>query len=924
MAVLRQSEAANFGAQDTRQGPNAQVGPVGNRNPGSAVLDHTVQTPSDKVANVGWQLDLLKTLTQSVSPYVPQIAKNLTESAYLSGQAKATAGELESEINSDPITSMWQTAGHRDMMNQLRVLEAQQKFKEELPRLRTLEPQEAEQWIAQQRADLLPHIEAGSNRVRDGLLGKVALHERTAMAEYGDARKKWIVDNIMKTQGALVQGGFDRLSGIQQELMVNGGDGALYKKGVEEFAGNLYQGIWMNDRLPVESKVAMMKEAMDYALATNHPAVYDYLATTPLPTPDGSKATMLSYLPTEQMHSLANKRREVGERTAAFRNMEDTQAKAVLDVQLENGSYNGTWGELNDQLRGMMARGTIKEGEYQSTLKAYLKMTDGVKDQYALADAGMRGDLETIYALGGDPEKALKAVNETFKASPGKPGTPLNQQVQQLLVMGKNGMKQGYKAVGERLGVSVMQLGRGDGTIDQQHAENIRTVFQHMDGLDEAARGAAMTDLMSGMDDSTQTKMLLLRNGMKYGNLTFEQANTKADQIIADTAAMSASERAAVANQKTSEIAKAVREYDSNGLIFTGWNKLKGIVSGDAAAKDKITPSTSPWSNDQTVAEFASRARTEVMKEAHALSMLNPGLSSEDVVSKAAANVAARTISTTQGPLHLPAGVNKQKFFGTSNASDEELGRAVSTIVKPTTPGGKVAFTVADGKINFREVAADGSPTTHFGTVNPKEVNRLVESDREERFGTRNRISGAGVTLGKGNDVVSFSGRNTSTAPDEWAYSFREGLTQREGIKNVLYDDKTGKPLAAGEKPKGTATVGVGLTGDYMPQPDANGRYSKESLDKAFEKATNDAMYSGRRVANAIGKPNSKPAFMLLSELAYQSGNNFSQLTTYQPVLAGIRRGDKTAAIDAFKNTPAYKASSASRQNHYLDLINQI
>lgn len=914
MAILRQSEQANLGVQDTRQGARAQVGSVGNRNPGSVVLDHTVAQPYAKSGAASWQEDLLRTLVGTASPYVQQIGKNLTQSAYLDGQAKAAAGATEAELESDPVTQMWATAGHRDMMNQLRVVDAQTKFEADLPKLAAMEPAEAEQYIAAQRNELLPYIEAGSNNVKQALVGKLALHERSAMTKYADARRKYIATNILRTQGAVLQSSVARLGNIRQKLMAEGGDEAVYAQEVDAVAGDLYQGTWLNNRLPYESKVAATQEMMEYALANNEIKLYDKLATTPMPNPDGTFATLFSHMPTDKQSALSNKRREVFERTSAFRNMEATQQKAVIDAEIQNGSYKGEWDDITKSLQGMLANGTIKEGEYQSTLKNYLLMKGEKADTFGLAQAYQRGDLETIYKMGSDPTKARKAFESTFAAAGGSPGDDLQTQTQKYLVAGMNGMSSAYSAVGDRLGVSVNQLSRPDGTIDQSHAQNVRTVFSHMDRLEQSAQGTMMANMLEGMDDSTQTKVLLIRNAMTHQGLSFEQAVTKADKIMTDESQMSKSEKAAIAGQRATDVQKAVQGYDTNGMISTGWNKLKSIVSSSAGALDKITPSTSPWSNDQTVAEYAANARIEVMKEAKALSMLSPGLSAEDVVTKAAANVAARTVTTEQGPLHLPAGTNKQKFFGLKeNANDEEIGRAVSAIIKPTTPGGRISMTIADGKLNFMELNADGEPTTHFGTVKPTEVSKRVAEEKDIRFNKVDKISGAGTTVGTGNDVVSFSGRNTATVPDAVAFQFREGLTKREGIKNTLYKDKLGNP-----------TIGVGLTGQYMPKPDADGRITKQAFDKAFEKATNDALYSGRRVAAAMGQPNNPNAVLLLSELAYQSGNNFAGLSKYQPVLNALRAGNKTAAVDAFKSTPAYRVSGPERQNHYLQLINQI
>jgi hypothetical protein len=805
--------------------------------------------------------------------------------------------------------------------------DAKATFQRDLPALAAQGPAAMQDYLDKRRETLLPDIMSGSGHVADALTAQLALEEKAEMYKHGDEHRKWIATNVMGGVSTIMQTTFQNLNISRDKAMAGTYAPETYAREVEVAAGDLIGTIWNEPRLDRGAKLKFTKEAMDYALENNQIGLSDYLSNHAIPLPDGSEAPLLSHMPIEEHTKLSNKRREVWERTAAFRNMESTQEKALIDAQIQGGTYEGSYDDLTSKLQPMMANGTIKQGEYASTLQAWHSMNAKQGSKWAATQAFLAGDQSALSGLGLSPEEGLSALEDTFKAKNGKPGSTIQEQLGPLLIAGKNGMAPAYTAIGKRLGPAMMQLVRADGKINEDNRDYITGVFTHMDGLDQSAQGAAMAHLLKGMPDNVQDKVLTIRAAMGTGGLAFEQAVTYADKVEADNAKLTNSQKAARSAQKTTDIDKLVAAYEPMGLFGSAWNAVKSVVSAEAAAKGSLVPTTSPWSDDQRVAEMAGQARIEIAKEAHSLSLFNPGMDSESLVTKAAANVAARTITTSQGALHLPAGMDKQKFFGTTklqNLSDEELGRAVDSIIKPKTEGGRSDFRVSDGKISYQEYDVKGNPTSNFGNVDPKSVQHFINAEREEKFKSHEKISGSGNTVEKDGAAVTYSGRNTAAIPDRWAYKYRDNLVKNEGVRDYLYDDATGKRLAPGEKPKGTATAGVGLTKDYLPQPDANGKFTKEQLDAAFQRASDDAMRAGARVAKAVGREHSEPAFLLMSELAYQSGTAFTDLKAYRPFMDTLRFGNKVAAVDAFKSTPAYKRSGSARQAHYLNLINQI
>ena len=915
MAIQRDSKPADFQAQEYLRGAEAQVGGVGNRNPGSTAFDFGQRVPQDASAGHSWQLDMLKGLVGGIAPYVQGIANNLNKNAYLEGQVAAAAKQTEEDLDANPITGHWQIAGHRDLTNRLRISDAQAQFDKDLPMLATKGPEEMQKYLDARRETLLPALASSSGQVAEALTGQLALDERTAMAKHAGAHKKYIIDNIVGAQGAIMQNDLASLKRTREEAMLNPELGIdAYTKAVESSAGNLVQGIWYNPRLDYPSKVKFTQEAMEYALANDELGYFDYLAHTPIPLQDGTNAPLSAHLGINEWAKMADKRRSVDDRVGMFRNLEQMQQVAMTEAGIKEGTYEGTYDDLTKATRGWLVSKTIDKGQYNNLIEGYMRMKGKQDNSYAITDAYIRGDYDTLYKLGSNPTDAASTTVASFAAKGGKPGVDLPAQLPILMTAGQNGSAGAYKLVGERLLPSLTQLIRPDGTIDSQHAQVFGMVNEHINSLEAGARDAAMTDLLTGLPDSKKDLVLGLRARMKDG-ANFAQAMT--EQLAADkeVSGMSPAMRAAASVTKQTDITKALDNYSPMGLWDQAWNSVKSTFGSDVAqARGVVAPRTSPWSDDQTVAKFNQQARMEIAREAQALSILNPGLDGESLVTKAASNVASRTVKTEQGPLFLPKGVTAQKFFGLpDSASPHEVAQAVSEVVKPTQDGNRVAFDVAEGKIRFQEYTPDGTRTNHTGTLDPRSVRPVYDQKAQERFKRYDEIHGSGTNFRTGGEGVQFNGFNTAAVAAPWVFDLRKSLVQNEGFKSEVYKDT-----------RGNDTIGVGLTGQYMPKPGPDGKVSKEQLDQAFWKASNDAATSGKRVANALGMPQDRNAFLLFSELAYQSGSSFSDLRSYRPFLDTLRTGDKNAMQEAFKNTPAYKASGANRQKHYLKLINDI
>jgi len=914
MAVIRDSQAAQFAQAEPVGGPRAQVASAGNKNPGSAVFDFNQRTPVDPSSGHSWQLDLLKTLVGSVGPYVPRIQENLQTNEYLRGQTAAAAGQVEDDLEANPLTGDWAIAGHRDFQNKLRMADAKAQFELDLPGLAAQGPEAAKAYFDQRREQLLPHLNSGSGKVAEALQGMLALDERAGMAKYGEERAKWITNNRVAANGALMQQSVASLANARKRAMVDNAGTDSYLKQIQSTAGDLVASVWLDDSMPRPAKIKQTQETLEYALANDEIGLYDYIANTPIPLPDGSRVPLSAHLPPNEWAKLADKRRLVDERTALFRNMESVQEMAVMEGQMKAGTYEGSWEDLTKKLQEKVALKQITGGEYRSALDNFIAMKGKSDNEALLAGAAVRGDLQTMYANGSDPSDALGKLVNSFAAKNGRPATPLLDQLDPLMMAGKNGTAGAYKEVATRLLPSMSQLLNPDGTISKQHADVFARVNAHLDSLEGDNLTAAKEGLLSGLPDAQQTTLLGIRSRMKDG-LSFPQALTSQLEADRANAGLKAGERAAMAaGHKTKDLEAALAEYQPAGLLSRAWNSIK-FLSPDATTKDILAPKISPWSNDQTVGRFAAQVKNEVQMEAYRMLTSNPGIQTADLVEKAAANVAGRTIPTEHGPLIMPAGKTPNQFFGLpeNGATSTELSKALNTFLKPSQEGNRMAFNIAEGKIRYQEYAPDGSPTNKFGDLDAKSIKPIVEANRAERFNRSNEVYGTGRTTSVGNAAVTYSGQNSAAVAPGLMFEFRKNLVDNEGVRDRVYKDSLGND-----------TIGVGLTGKYMPRPGPDGKYSKESLDAAFHRASDDAANSGRRVAQAVGLPNDKNAFLLFSELAYQSGSSFADLPKYRPVIAALRAGAREQASKLFMQTPAYTVSGANRRKHYLNLLNNL
>lgn len=904
MAVLRESKGTEFTAQDTRRysQQDLQVQPVR--------PNGTVSVGSDD----DWKGRLLQSLTGSLMPLAKQYTETTQMERYLEGQAKAGQIGSEQEIQGNPLTRDWEVAGYRDVMGKLQIADTDAQMAVDMKLLREQSPEKMQEYLAERRAAVSPNLASMSRDQRGNAFGQLLMSDRAAITKHTAEHSAFILDQKVRPirESAMVG-----LTALQDARTKASMDPAQYKGAysaqLDSVVANIATNMWNDPTLPLEVKQKFTVETLQHALDTGGVDVYNYFNNTQLDMPNGQKMRVLSMLDEKDTVKLSNQFKAAMQETSLDRNMNELNRKADIEAQIKAGTYTGTQDDVQRNANAWRAAGIFRTQEaYEGHMQAFASMRSGQADESRLASAFLTGHTQELANLNKTPQEALEAVEKRFS----KLKLPLHERAAQLLNVGdQHGMADAYKAVGKYLGPAMMQLGNADGSINADNKALFDTVNSRITAAEASGNQKAYTDLLDGMTDAQKKQMLTVRAyiGERY---TVEEALRKTATDQAKYAAMDPSMRAALAPARD-EISKALESYDSQGTIM---KNIRGLWD---STKGALAPNETPWFEDSRLAERqVSTMRGEILIEASNLSMTNPGMSADSLITYAASNVQGRTVGTSQGPITLPRGTSLHSYFGVAGSVPKErIGTAIDTMLKPSQSGNHMEFEATPQGMRFREITPNGERTPMAGILDAKSVSTAVNEEMQQEADRANKVYGTGARAKSNGVNVIFNGENSVAMQDTLMYQFRKNLVQNENYSAVMYDDKTGKPVRPGQAPQGTLTVGVGLTGDYIPKKGPDGRIGEAALNDAFKRASNDAGAAGLRAADASGL-RSDSAILLFSELGYQSGTGFLQkFKSYQDTVKAMQTGNALAAQEQFKSTPAYKVSGPERQKHYLDLI---
>lgn len=915
----RTVEQANVAAADTRVAPDIQVG------------------------NESWRDKLLQDIVGTGAPLLNKMADTEFSNLYLEGQAAVGQIESEDELQGNPLTRDWKLAGYRDTVGKLALADMEAQAAVDMQTLREKSPEAMNRYLSERRAKFIPLMASMSREARATAAGQLLVQDRAALKTHVSEHTKFIIEK--KAQAITTQ--FDTsmrsLQGAQMQSALGEITPSAFGEQIRNVASTIYGSIVLDNGLPKDVKKQLLFEAAQRSLAEDAIPLFDFLSNNEFPDGEGGKSTLLSRLDAKDRITLSNQYRESLSRTSAQRSMVRLQQVADLESQIDNDVYTGTIDDLNGVLQPMILNKSLTGEKYQGIVNKFLDKQHKKGTRTALGTAFAQGDINRISSMGKtlkDAEDAFEDQLNLLKASP-------EQRLTAWLSAGQQGMPTAFKKAGEQMGVALRQMRQPDGKVLPQHLQTFRTINEAVTTAERNGQANTRAMLLSGLAEEDRVlaeRVFAHRNG---GD-SYEVALQKAKDIETKEAGMSPSVRASQASQVATEVTKAIGEMEPVGLLEMAWTGFKSLIPGTGVDPNEVALRPKTYAsgesffgkldrnfddNNQQVRFYANRVQTELAAEASALMLVSPGAKSKELMSAAKAGVMARTISTNHGPVILPRNAKFEQVFGVPLAMQSKLGQAIDAITPGTKTGSRQELTFLDnGSIIAQEYAKDGE------RVPPRiiEKSAILDSLRKiqgSELKKADEVIGSGKTIKSDGVTLNYSGRNSAGVEHDWMFDYRTNLVNHEGVRGVAYEDLSGRKDKGGNNIR---TVGVGVSSHnphFPKEVGPNGRVPDHAIQRSFLDASNDAAEAGARTARDVGVFN-KAGFMLMSELAYQSGTAFltqknSTGERYVEFVNALRSGDVEKAQTAFKRTAAWYYSRApkdpstvtKRQKAYLDMI---
>ncbi len=922
--MQRQYQAPEFRVRDTREFQQSQV----------AAADTRVAPPLI-VGDDSWRDKMLEQLGGNAANMLNKMADIEFSNLYLEGQAKAGVIESEEELQGNPLTRDWQVAGYRDTMGKLALADTEAQFAVDIAKLREKGPEEIQAYLDTRRAKLMPALGGMSREARAAAAGQLLLQDRAATKTWTTERAKFIIEQKSQAVHTQWNTSLRTLGNAQIKKQLGELQDKDYDEQLRSTVGTMVQSVWMDGSLPQGVKQQLTFEMLQNALSNDSVDLYDFVASNEIPDGAGGASTLMSRLTGEQQGKVANSYREAQSRTRDARNMAVAAQVANLEAQIDNDAYTGTYEDLTVMLDPMLVSKGITGERRQGIINKFLDKQYKGEQNSALAELYLRGDLNGIFSAGKEQTDGLKALDAMMtrrKASP-------EQRLQAYLQSGLNGMDGGFKKAGEVLGTALRQVRSPDGTVMPQHLATVRTLNNAVRQAEERGQTGIRVALMSGLAEGdrmfAERVFAHVDGGASYDEAVLRATDTEAKEAQL-TPAMKAAQTQQVAKAVTSEIAA----LEPRGALSSAWTWAKSIFSSDAASDLQLRPwsgvgDRDGWFSDgPTVQFYTQRVREELLNEASHVLLQSPGASADQVISVAKANVAARTISTRFGPLTMPRNVNLEYALGIGKGNQAAIGPALDAMLKETKEDANWQLAFVNGRLFAQEVDRTGQRVGTGTYLNPKEIGTKIDQMTDADQEKANNVFGSGRSVQRGGVTLQFNGLNTAGVPATWMMGFRDNLVNHEGIRAKPYRDLSG---AKDKKGNPIMTVGVGVASHNprYPKVQPDGSVKVEDIRRSFLEASNDAAIAGSKLARSLGR-HDQPTFMLMSELAYQSGTAFMSQRNregrrYREFANALKTGNVEAAQKAFKRTAAWYYSAdpknrgkiTPRQQDYLRLIQQ-
>lgn len=882
-----------------------------------------------------WRDKMLEQLGGTAANMLNKMADIEFSNLYLEGQAKAGVIESEEELQGNPLTRDWQVAGYRDTMGKLALADTEAQFAVDIAKLREKGPEEIQAYLATRREKLMPALGSMSREARAAAAGQLLLQDRAATKTWTTEHAKFIIEQKSQAVHTQWNTSLRTLGNAQIKKQLGELQDKDYNEQLRSTVGTMVQSVWMDASLPQGVKQQLTFEMLQNALTNDSVDLYDFVASNEIPDGAGGASTLMSRLTGEQQGKVANSYREAQSRTRDARNMAVAAQVANLEAQIDNDAYTGTYEDLTSMLDPMLVSKGITGERRQGIINKFLDKQYKGEQNSALAELYLRGDLNGIFSAGKEQADGLKALDAMLtrrKASP-------EQRLQAYLQSGLNGMSGGFKKAGEVLGTALRQVRSPDGTVLPQHLATVRTINNAVRQAEERGQTGIRVALLSGLAEGD--RMFAERVFAQVdGGASYDEAVLKATDTEAKEAQLTPAVKAAQTQQVAKAVTAEIAALEPRGVLSSTWTWAKSIFSSNAASDLRLRPWSSVgdrdgWFSDgPTVQFYTQRVREELANEANHVLLQSPGASADQVISVAKANVAARTISTRFGPLTMPRNLKLEDAFGVGRGNQAAIGPALDAMLKETKEDANWQLAFVNGRLFAQEVDRTGQRVGTGTYLNPKDIGKKIKQMTDSEQEKANTVFGSGRRVQKDGVTVQFNGVNTAGVPATWMMGFRDNLVNHEGIRAKPYQDQSGAKDTKGN-PIMTVGVGVSSHNPRYPKVQPDGSVRVEDIRRSFLDASNDAAIVGSKVARDLGR-HDQPTFLLMSELAYQSGLTFMSQQNktgerYREFANVLKTGNVEAAQEAFKRTAAWYYSAdpenrdkiTPRQQDYLRLIQQ-
>lgn len=904
--VQRTAVDYNLRAQDTRRMSSPTVAA------GNVRADHITQ-----VGDQNWRSNLLGNLVQFGTGIASKLVDNATTNAYLKGSADAAAGKAEEELQSDPFTKDWQTAGFRDTMGRVKQAEADAQLEQDMPRLRTQSPAEMAAYLDAQRSDLLPALAGMSGEARSKMIPNMAIRDQAAISKHKGLHQQHIWDVQGKGFTAPITQGLNDLTSIREMRL----GGEAYQDAEKKVVGRLLD--MRISSLPTAQKDALTLELLEFSLANQHLGLYQALSKKLTPdtvNADGtfssdSKLTVLEQLPVPVQEKLSKAYVKAKEATQTIANQDYFDTFNSQLWSLKNGVSTLDY----DQVRAIADAGTmigLSPEKRDSLFSAYYESEHKKGGNLRYAQAWMTNQTNTLFSDGKTVADGRTAAIDTILKGKTVP--------EQLLALGSAidyGNTDAAKVFGERIAPSIASLAVSDGKITPEHNQNLDTMYK----LFDSAKGNSimMAALSAGIPEELQARVDRLR-ALHASGQTGAPAVARMLEMEKAEAGMSKQEKAVASRGIAEEDQKYLNKIGNEGWLSRTVDSVVGLHSRDSAVRADMelrgvmpdaSPDTRAIVRDSAIRTYKTGMREEMQE------LANRGMTgdSESRAVIAMGQLMRRSVRAGEMPIILPKGSTPHKYFETDPATPVDMiDKALGNRIKPTADGGYMDVTATATGLAYQEWDRNGvSVPTNAGMLSPSTIRDDVKALHTQKLKPTIEEVGEGVTYKDKNIEFKYNGVNTAGVSTKDMLAFRKTMVEQEGVKTIAYEDLSGKL-----KPDGTRvrTVGVGVSEtnpEHFPKLDASGRVTPDQLVTSFKGATNAAAKRAVGIQEALGLPNSA-AFQLFAGLSYQGlGQVYERKDKGVPFAKAMQSKDKVEAIAALKQTTAYKMSQHRRQALY-------